>query len=148
MKKTRCYIYARVSTAIQVDGVQAGVDDDARHDALHTEAGLQKGCHETGAHARRHGRQQRQERVPCQRHLTRHGAAQGKAAVGGQVRNVQDGIAQKQRQRHQGVNAAQLQRGLNDIERKDTRQHVCAPLKDVFRNFLPSPLPRPRCSRA
>ena len=74
----------------------------------------------------------RQERVPGQRHLTRHGAAQGEAAVGGQVRNVQDGIAQKQRQRHQGVNAAQLQRGLNDIERKDTRQHVCAPLKDVF----------------
>ena len=35
----------------QIDGIKAGVHDDARHDALDAEAGLQKGCDETGAHA-------------------------------------------------------------------------------------------------
>ncbi|MFR9067090.1 MAG: hypothetical protein ACLVJH_09445 [Faecalibacterium prausnitzii] len=51
--------------------------------------------------------------VAGQRHLTGHGAAQGEAAVGGQVCDVQDGIAQEQCQRHQGVDAAQLQRRLD-----------------------------------
>ncbi len=58
-----------------------------------------------------------------QRHLTGDGTAKGEAAVGRQVRNVQDGIAQKQSQRDKGVDTAQFQRGLDDVERKDTRQH-------------------------
>ena len=62
-----------------------------------------------------------------QRHLTGDSAAKGEAAVGGQVRDIQDGIAQKQSQRNEGVDAAQLERGLDDVERKDTRQHGVLP---------------------
>ena len=49
-----------------------------------------------------------------QRHLTGDSAAKGEAAVRGQVRDIQDGIAQKQSQRNEGVDAAQLERGLDD----------------------------------
>ena len=82
-----------------------------------------KGCDETGADTGRHRRQQGEEGVAGQRHLTGDSAAKGEAAVGGQVRDIQDGIAQKQSQRNEGVDAAQLERGLDDVERKDTRQH-------------------------
>lgn len=59
--------------------------------------------------------------------LTGYRAAQRKAAVGGKVGNIQDGVAQKQCQRHQSVDAAQLQRCLQNVEGKDTRQHgVCS----------------------
>ena len=60
-------------------------------------------------------------------YLTGHGAAQRKAAIGGKIGNIQDGVAQKQCQRHQSVDAAQLQRCLQNVEGKDTRQHgVCS----------------------
>ena len=49
-----------------------------------------------------------------QRHLTGDSAAKGEAAVSGQVRDIQDGIAQKQSQRNESVDAAQLERGLDD----------------------------------
>ena len=61
-----------------------------------------------------------------QRHLTRNSAAKGEAAVGGQVRDIQDGIAQKQSQRNKGVDAAQLERGLDDVERKILASMVCS----------------------
>ena len=107
----------------QVDGVQAGVDDDAGHDAFHPEARLQKGCDEAGQHPRRHGGKEGQHRVAGHGHLTADRTAQGEASVGGQVGDVQNGIAQKQRQRHQRVNAAQLQGRLQDVDRKNTSQH-------------------------
>ena len=107
----------------QIDGVQTGVHDDTCHDALNAQTCLQKGSDKTRTHTRRHGREQGQDGVACQRHLAGHGTAKGEAAIGGQVGNVQDRIAQKQRQRHQTVNAAQLQRRLDHVERKDTRQH-------------------------
>ena len=107
----------------QIDGIKAGVHDDARHDALDAEAGLQKGCDETGAHTGRHRRQQGQKGVAGQCNLAGHSAAQREAAIGGQVCNIQNGIAQEQSQRNEGVDAAQFQRGLDHVERKDTRQH-------------------------
>ncbi len=72
-----------------------------------------------------------------QRHLTGDSAAKGEAAVGGQVRDIQDGIAQKQSQRNEGVDAAQLERGLDDVERKDTASMVCSFYFNVISVSLP-----------
>ena len=85
--------------------------------------GLQERGDKPGAGTGQHGQHKAKERMPRHCGGSRHGTAKGEAAIGGQVGNVQDRIAQKQRQRHQTVNAAQLQRRLDHVERKDTRQH-------------------------
>ena len=56
--------------------------------------------------------EQGQNGVAGQCYLTGHGAAQREAAVSGKVCDVQDGIAQEQCQRHQGIDTAQFQRRL------------------------------------
>ena len=98
----------------KVDRVEAGVRDDAGEDALNAEARLQKGRDVAREHARRHGREQRKDRVAGNGEHGAHGAAEREAPVRGQVGDIQDGKADEQRQRDEAVNEADLERRLQN----------------------------------
>ena len=96
-----------------IDGVEAGVDDDARQKAVDAHFRLQQGGDEAGEHAGGHGGQNGQIGMPRDGHRGAHGGAQSKAAVGGQVADVEHGVAQKQRQHRQRADKPQLKSGLD-----------------------------------
>ncbi len=101
----------------QIHGIQPRVHDDPGKDRLHTELCLKRRHDKAGTDASRHRRKQRKHRMSHDRHLRAHGAAQRKAPVRRQVGNVQDGIAQKQGQRDQRVDKAELQSTDDDRKR-------------------------------
>ena len=93
-----------------IDGVEPGVDNDARQEAVDAHFRLQQGGDEAGEDP---GGQDGQVGMPGNGHRSTHGGAQGEAAVGGQVAHIEHGVAQKQRQHRQRADEAQLQGGLD-----------------------------------
>ena len=87
----------------EIHGIEPEVCDDARQDRGYPQLGLEEGGDKTGGGPGQHGHGQSQNRVAHQADRGGHGAAQRKGAVGGEIGDIQDGIAQKECQRHQGV---------------------------------------------
>ena len=99
-----------------VDGIEAGVDDDAGKEALDPHAGLEQGRDEARDDARKHRGRQGEPGVAGDGNHGAHTGAEGEAAVRGQVADVQHRIAQEQGQNGQGVDETELQGGLAETK--------------------------------
>ena len=100
----------------EIHGVKSRIRHNTREDARHAEVGLQKGGDESRARAGEHRRGDGEERMSRRRQADGNRRAENEAAVRREVGNVEDAVAQKQRQRDRRVQKAQLQGGLRDDE--------------------------------
>ena len=96
-----------------IDGVEPGVDDDARQEAVNAHFRLQQGGDEAGEDSGGHGGQNGQVGMPGNGYHSTHSGTQSEAAVGGKVAYIEHGVAQKQCQHGQRADEAQLQGGLD-----------------------------------
>ena len=94
----------------QVDGIQPAHCENAGENGVHAHFGLQKPGNGAGQGPGQGAGQQAQERMACDRTHGGHRQAQGKAAVGGEVRNVENAEADIHAQGQQAVEEAELQR--------------------------------------
>ena len=105
-----------------IDGVEPGVDDDARKEAVNAHFRLQQGGDKAGEDSGGHGGQEGQIGMPGNGYHSTHSRTQSEAAVGGKVAYIEHGVAQKQCQHGQRADEAQLQGGLD--QRKNVHERL------------------------